>query len=125
MKAKTKTRKKVSEATLKKLRMQAVMARDGGCLKCGRTDTCAPSHIYPQGKYQRMKWELDNMIALCYMHHIHWWHKHPLEAAEWIKTALPKERLDKLKKMAQNNNLPKPDLLKVKESYLTICSPKS
>jgi len=115
-----KIKQRVSEALLKKLRMVAVMKRDGGCLKCGRQDTCAPSHIYPQGTHRRMKWDLDNVIALCYKHHIHWWHKNPLEAAAWIKTALPADRLTRLKKMSQDKNLPKPDLLKVKQEYLIV-----
>jgi len=113
-------RKKVGESTLEKLRAQACFKRDKGCLMCGRTDTLAPSHIYPQGRYQRMKWDLSNVIALCYQHHIHWWHKNPLEASAWIKKTLPASRLAKLKKMSQNNNLPKPDLEKVKQEYLKI-----
>jgi len=31
-----------------------------------------------------MRFDLDNIIALCYFCHIHWWHREILGAAEWI-----------------------------------------
>lgn len=114
-------RKKVSEATLKRLRARVCFIRDDHkCVRCGRTDTLAPAHIYPQGRYPRMKWMLPNIITLCYACHIHWWHKNPLEAAEWIKTVLPEDRLQQLKDLSKNNNLPKPDLVQVKRAYEEI-----
>jgi len=70
------------------------------CIRCGRTDALAPSHIYPKGKYKRMRWEINNVKTLCYSCHIHFWHKNPIEAHEWLETAIPKERLDKLKLQA-------------------------
>jgi hypothetical protein len=68
-----------------------------------------------------MAWELDNIKTLCYFCHIFWWHKNPVEAAAWIKTALPASRLAKLKKLSQQT-LPKPDLLKVKAEYEKVIS---
>jgi 5-methylcytosine-specific restriction endonuclease McrA len=115
---KPKQLKQPSEAVLKHLRAKAVFTRDGfQCLKCGRNDTLAPSHIYPQGRYQRMKWLMINIITLCYGCHFHFWHKHPLAASEWIKKTLPKSRLDYLRKLANDNNLPKPNLAQVKIVY--------
>ena len=111
--------KKPSEASLKKLRAKACFTRDGyACVRCGRTDTLAPSHIYPQGRYPRMKWLLVNMLTLCYACHIHWWHKNPIAAAQWVKTILPKSRIDYLTRLTIDNNLPKPDLIQVKKVYL-------
>ena len=117
----TRKRKAVSETLLKKLRAQACFKRDGHkCLRCGATSGLSPSHIYPQGRYPRMKWELDNVKTLCWACHIYFWHGNPMEAKEWIKTVVAPERLARLKKMSQDNNLPKPELEGVKQSYLEV-----
>lgn len=47
-----------------------------------------------------MEYEPDNIKALCYSHHFHWWHKNPIEAHEWINEKYP-ERMKRLKLMAQ------------------------
>jgi len=96
----TKTQRK----NLDKQIREACFARDGyRYVRCGRTDTLAPSHIYPKGKYPSMRYVLDNVKTLCYGCHIHFWHKSPIEAWEWIKTALPAARLKRLKKLSQTN----------------------
>ena len=112
--------KKSQTNKLTKLLREACFARDKRCLRCGREDTLAPSHIYPKGRYQRMRWELDNVKALCWNCHLNFYHKSPIEAAEWLKEAIDAPRLRKLKKMAQNPNLPKPDYDKVKENLETL-----
>ena len=110
-----------SETLMKRLRAQACFTRDGHkCLKCGTTGGLSPSHIYPQGRYSKMKWEIDNVKTLCWACHLHFWHGNPLEAREWLHRTLPAERLDKIKKMSQDNNLPKPDLNKIKIIYEEI-----
>lgn len=89
--------------TLKKLLNQACKLRDGEeCIKCGKTTTLCASHIYPKGRERKMEWELDNVKTLCYACHIHWWHKHPMEAKDWIETVLSPERLNRLKLMSQS-----------------------
>lgn len=94
-------------------------AKDGErCLKCGQTNGLSPSHIYPQGRYRNMAWEIDNVKPLCWGCHM-WWHLNPVESAAWLKTVLPKKRLDKLKKMSQQT-LPKPNLIEVKAEYERI-----
>ena len=77
---------------------EACFARDGyKCIRCGKTERLAPSHIYPKGRYRKMRWILDNVLTMCFGCHIHFWHKNPIEAHEWLQTAIPKERLDKLR----------------------------
>ncbi len=43
---------------------------------------------------------MDNVKTLCYPCHINWWHKNPLEAAEWFEKTYP-ERAKRLKLMSQ------------------------
>ncbi len=69
---------------LKKICSQIVIARDKRCLRCGKTERLAGAHIKSVGSYPNMRFDLDNMICLCYACHIHWWHKEPLDAVKWI-----------------------------------------
>ena len=93
---------KYQKNKLKKLLSEACLARDKNrCLKCGGVKTLCASHIYPKGTHRKMEFDLDNVITLCYRHHIHWWHKHPIEAAEWIKITIPKARYERLKLRSQ------------------------
>lgn len=55
------------------------------------------SHIYPKGTYRRIEFEPENILPLCYACHIHWWHKNPLEAREWLATVVSSKVLNRLK----------------------------
>ena len=51
------------------------------------------SHIFSEGCYRAMSADLDNIIALCYTHHLGWsrnqkepsWHNNPVEMVEWFR----------------------------------------
>jgi 5-methylcytosine-specific restriction endonuclease McrA len=76
-----------------------VIERDGkGCLRCGRTDQIQSSHIFPKGKYPKLRFDIDNLKLLCMPCHIFWWHRDIQAAADWIRTAIPQERYDRLLK---------------------------
>jgi hypothetical protein len=94
---------------------EIVMKRDGAkCLRCGKTDRLQLSHIYPRGKYKLMALEPLNLKMLCVGCHLFWWHKSPIEAWEWLRDVMPKERLDWLKVMSQSyGKLPDLNLLKI------------
>ena len=80
---------------------EILVARDGEkCLRCGRQDKLQMSHIYPKGRHRGMEYYPENIKLLCTGCHLFWWHKHPMEASLWITTVISKERLDKLKLMA-------------------------
>jgi 5-methylcytosine-specific restriction endonuclease McrA len=98
-----------------KLLREYLILRDGErCLRCGKTETLAISHIFPRGSHRAMELEPDNLKFLCYYCHICWWHKNPIEAHEWLATAIPKPRLDKLKLMANTSHkVPEYKLLKL------------
>ncbi len=85
---------------LDKLLKEVVFARDKYCVRCGKTDKLAPSHIYPKGRYTRLRHDSDNVLTLCYGCHICWWHRNPIEAAEWFKEKYP-DRYKKLKLRSQ------------------------
>ena len=85
---------------LKALIHEIVLLRDKACLKCGNPEF-QMSHIYSVGAHKRMEFDPDNIKALCYRCHLHWWHKEPMEARYWIKTVIPKERLDRLRLASQ------------------------
>lgn len=88
---------------LRKLQHEACVLRDQGmCVRCGSTSNLAASHVYPKGKHRSMEYDLDNVKTLCYSCHIQWWHKHPLDAAEWFN-AKYSVRAKRLKLMSQTS----------------------
>jgi len=95
----TKGEKKVLNGLLHKI----LEKRDGRCLKCGKTEW-QMSHIYPKGRYRSMEFDPDNVKALCYACHLHWWHKNPIEAHEWLQIRMSDARLKRLKLMSQTTN---------------------
>ena len=54
------------------------------CERCGGTFRLQISHILPKGKYPRLRYFLGNVIIFDFPCHPEWWHKNPLEAAEFI-----------------------------------------
>lgn len=42
------------------------------------------------------------MKILCVGCHLFWWHRNPIEAHEWLKTAIPVDRQKKLKLASQS-----------------------
>ena len=65
------------------------------------------SHVYSEHQYKSMSADLDNIIVLCYTHHIGgWnanepaWHKDPLFMSDWFRTTFPAQ-YNSLKKRAQ------------------------
>lgn len=72
----------------------AILRDKGVCQHCLRSKESGyvmhGSHIYPEGRYKSMSADVDNILCLCFQCHFYWWHKHPLEAAEWFKTKFAK-----------------------------------
>lgn len=66
-----------------------IRKRDGKCLRCGKTDTLQCAHIIGRRNHH-LRYDPQNAITLCYACHIHWWHKEPLEAANWFRSFRPK-----------------------------------
>lgn len=69
-----------------------VMARDKGCVKCGRTAQQGfkmdAAHILPKSHYPLMRFEPYNVMCLCFACHDNW-HKQPLAQGEWFDGKFP------------------------------------
>lgn len=80
-----------------------VMARDREtCRRCGKGKVAGrgggieTAHIYPKGKYQAMRYRLDNVLALCHACHHHFAHKDPINFAAWVRGELGDKAMDRL-----------------------------
>lgn len=79
---------------------EQVLERDGhACVRCGKTQGLAASHILPKGRYPRLRFELLNLLTMCTGCHIFWWHKNPIEAKQWLDAKYPM-RFDQLQVLA-------------------------
>ncbi len=87
----------VSEAD--KLVRELVFARDRVCLRCGGTGAPTPFHIKPKGKFPRLRFELLNVIRVCWPCHRYHWHDDPIGGREWLEDKLP-GRIDQLNWLA-------------------------
>ena len=89
-----KTPRKTLRRKLNTLFTQAIIRRDESiCQKCGKYVTGQNrhvSHVVPVSYSLRMAYDMVNAKILCFHHHINWFHKNPLDAAEWYKTKFPK-----------------------------------
>ena len=74
------------------------------CQRCGKVvegANCHASHILNVGAYKSLELDPSNMKVLCGMPcHLSWWHKNPLEAAEWFNGKFP-DRYFYLKEIAK------------------------
>ena len=99
---KTRQRRRVIK-TLDGLVRQLVLARDGKCLRCGGTGALTPFHILPKGTYPRLRFELLNVISVCWPCHRYHWHDNPIDGLAWLEQKLP-GRIDTLKVLAATAN---------------------
>ncbi|MEK6819014.1 MAG: HNH endonuclease [Nanoarchaeota archaeon] len=74
-----------------------IRQRDKVCRRCGINQNLQCSHIMSRVS-QNLRWDERNAMALCYKCHLTWWHKEPLEAAEWCKTIIGEEAYKSLLK---------------------------
>lgn len=59
------------------------------CQKKVEGSNAHASHIIPVSHGNVLRFNPRNMICLCYHCHINWWHKNPMESAEWFKLVFP------------------------------------
>lgn len=66
-----------------KLASEVVRKRDGRCLMCGATEGLQAHHfIVTKGASTKHRWDLRNLISLCYPCHIH--KVHSTASLKWI-----------------------------------------
>lgn len=69
---------------------ELVLARDGyKCVRCGSTKKLQASHVLSKGRYQRLRFDLLNVVTMCLACHFFFWHKSPLEAFRWFDQKYP------------------------------------
>lgn len=69
---KKKTSRQRMIAKLDKLASEVVRLRDGKCLLCGNTETLQAHHyIVTKGKSTKFRWDIRNLITLCYACHLY------------------------------------------------------
>lgn len=62
------------------------------CQHCGKKvegSNAHASHIVPVSHGNVLRFNPTNMICLCYHCHINWWHKNPMESADWFRAKFP------------------------------------
>ncbi len=102
---------------LDSLLSQAIRLRDKTCQKCGHSNHLGAAHYYPKGKYTRLRYDLDNVILLCWLPcHFGWAHKDIPGFNKWFEEKYP-ERAERLKLRSQLNYKEKIDYFS-EELYL-------
>lgn len=85
-----------------------VLIRDNGrCVRCGAITNLHAAHVYPKGRYPRLRFLEINLLTLCMADHLFWAHKCPIEFAEWFLKTYPEraEQLRMLKDTAPKVNI--------------------
>lgn len=62
------------------------------CQRCGvhvEGRNAHGSHVIPVSSGNQFRFEVTNIKTLCGHCHLRWWHKNPVEAAEWFKQKFP------------------------------------
>ena len=82
--------RRAMEKEADRLCREIVYRRDGyRCVKCGTDKALTPSHVRPRGKCPRMTWMTKNILTMCAACHLHWWHKDPIAAVDWLRVKYP------------------------------------
>jgi len=72
---------------------RAAKDRDGWrCQHCGIAVAghgAHGSHVIPCGQSALLRWDLLNLLCLCFKCHRYWWHLNPLEATAWFERTYP------------------------------------
>ena len=70
---------------LDELCREIVRLRDRGkCRKCGSGKQFQVAHIFSRSR-RSVRFDLDNLIGLCFRHHFYWAHRSPIEFTEWTR----------------------------------------
>lgn len=80
---------------LDKLASQIIRQR-GKCEICGKRETLQCVHIFSRRNFS-VRWDLDNLLCLCYRCHHYFAHKEPIRFTEFVKKKLGEKRLKELK----------------------------
>jgi 5-methylcytosine-specific restriction endonuclease McrA len=83
---------KLKDKLWKLVRAEVIERDNSTCQKTGQHvegSNCHVSHVIPKSAGNALRFDPMNLKVLSYHSHINWWHKNPLEAAEWFKEKFP------------------------------------
>jgi 5-methylcytosine-specific restriction endonuclease McrA len=94
VKARKPIRKKSSkrrEAQAKDLVIkEAIHERDAWkCIRCGRERNLQAAHVWPKGKYKKLRHVEENVMTLCAGCHLWWHHDSPVVVGAWFANLYP------------------------------------
>ena len=72
----------------------------GKCEVCGKTETLQVAHIFSR-RHKGVRWDEDNLLLLCYYHHLHFAHTNPVEFSEWVRSYLGEQKYNRLRVKAR------------------------
>ena len=86
MKRKPKSNREKIEAELDRVCSQLTIKRDGCCQvgTCGSTQALAAHHCFGR-RNMSVRYDLDNLVTLCWPHHRNFAHGNPLGFANWFR----------------------------------------
>ena len=113
----TKKPKKPDDTELDDIARGIVIIRDKCCIWCGSIKILNASHIKPKGRNKSMRWDLDNVILLCWHCHFSKAHKDPLAFADFIRSKFGQTKYDELTLRANTPN-PSIDRFDIKRRLL-------
>jgi len=94
---KKKTHRKILYKKLDDVVRQIVRKR-GSCERCGNPNI-QTAHIFSRRNLS-VRWDLDNVLALCLRCHIFWAHKEPILFTEFVKEKMGTKKFNQLRKKA-------------------------
>ena len=77
-----------------------VRKRDKVCKICGNDSSLQVCHIFSRHN-KGTRWDLGNLVLLCYYHHMRFAHSNPIEFSEWTKKYLGERKYDLLRYKAK------------------------
>ena len=92
---KPKTNRKKIENELDKVCSILAVKRDMGCVRCGSQKGLAAHHCF--GRVNKsVRWDLDNLVTLCYPCHRYFAHGNPLGFATWLEGRIGRSKYEQL-----------------------------
>jgi hypothetical protein len=99
----------------KLVRERLLNERGEFCEYCGSQKRIQAAHIFPKGKYPHLRFDLDNILLLCYHHHFFWAHSSPVDFTNWVIKRLGNRKFNKL--VRKKNEIVKVGKFNLEEIY--------
>jgi len=119
--------KRLKNKIWKEIRALVKERDDYRCFRCGKKvsgSTAHCSHILPKGEFPGYQFELWNLKTACHNHHLQWWHKSILSAADFFRRTYPNRYafIMKKEKEYKRNNIKTPSRAALTQLYADLIS---